>query len=221
MYIPPINRMENPEEIRKFITQNDFGILINTNAKQEIFVTHIPFILTQNATGEDVLRGHVAKANPQWKNFATNNIKNNPENNSQNEHKNQVLAVFSGAHSYISPSWYDHYNVPTWNYLAVHVEGLLRIVEEEEMYEHLKELLNHHEQFQDKPMSMEDIPEKILKPDLKGVVGFEILITEIHAKAKLSQNRDEKNKKRIIDALEKTQNPNAHEIAKEMKKSKI
>ncbi len=206
MYIPTHNQMENPDEIRQFIKENDFGILVSTNQKQEIFATHIPFILTKNQKGEEVLRAHIAKANPQWKNFSNENFT-----------QNKVLAIFSGAHSYISPSWYDHRNVPTWNYLAVQVEGFLRLVEGEELYEHLTELMNFHEKFQENPQSITDIPEKILKPDLRGVVGFEILITDIHAKAKLSQNRDAHNQQRIITQLEKQENPNASQIAEKMK----
>lgn len=212
MYIPPIYKMENPAEIRQFIQENNFAVLINTNAQQEIFATHIPFILTQNPQGEEVLRGHIAKANPQWKNFE--------QNTEIYTEKNRVLVIFSGAHSYISPSWYDHQNVPTWNYLAVHISGNLRFVEGEELQAHLHELMEYHEGFQENPRKMEDIPAKILKPDMRGVIGFEILITNVEATAKLSQNRDAHNKQNIINNLEKSHNPQAHEIAKKMGENK-
>ena len=104
MYIPDLYKNENPEEINTFLKENSFGILINqTNGK--LWATHIPLELEINTQGKQILYGHLSKENPQWTSFADND---------------QILAVFPGPHSYISSSWYDHENVPTWNYIAVH-----------------------------------------------------------------------------------------------------
>ena len=100
MHIPDLYKNEDKEAIRTFLKANAFGILINqTNGK--LWATHIPLELEINKEGEEVLMGHISKENPQWTAFESND---------------QVLAVFTGPHAYISSSWYDHENVPTWNY---------------------------------------------------------------------------------------------------------
>lgn len=92
MYIPNIYKNENQEEIIDFLEKNSFGILVNqTNGK--LWATHIPLILDTNNKGKQVLFGHLSKENPQWKSFIEND---------------KVMAIFSGAHGYISSSWYDH-----------------------------------------------------------------------------------------------------------------
>lgn len=122
MYTPDLYKNENQEEIRTFIKENSFGILINqTNGK--LCATHIPIELEINAEGKEILQGHISKLNPQAEGFKEND---------------QVLAVFTGSHSYISSSWYDHENVPTWNYIAVHVYGRIKIVDYETSVEQLK-----------------------------------------------------------------------------------
>ena len=102
MYTPDIYKNENQEEIKQFLQENSFGILIN-QMDGKLCATHIPLELDVNKDGKEILQGHIAKENPQWKGFKEDDT---------------VLAVFSGPHSYISSSWYDHENVPTWNYLS-------------------------------------------------------------------------------------------------------
>ena len=129
MYTPDIYKNENQEEIKQFLQENSFGILINqTNGK--LCATHIPLELDRNKEGKQILHGHIAKENPQWRGFEENDT---------------VLAVFSGPHSYISSSWYDHENVPTWNYLAVHVYGKIKIIEGEAAINSLKKLVDKYE----------------------------------------------------------------------------
>ena len=103
MYTPDLYKNEDPESIRTFLKENSFGILIN-QTKGKLCATHIPIELEVNAEGKEILEGHISKLNPQAEGFAEND---------------QVLAVFTGTHSYISSSWYDHENVPTWNSIAV------------------------------------------------------------------------------------------------------
>ncbi|WP_369765570.1 FMN-binding negative transcriptional regulator [Flavobacterium sp. WC2429] len=201
MYTPNIYKNENHEEIKQFLQENSFGILINqTNGK--LCATHIPLELDINKDGKQILHGHIAKENPQWKGF---------------EENDSVLAVFSGPHSYISSSWYDHENVPTWNYLAVHVYGKIKIVEEEEAINSLKKLVDKYEKNSENPIRVEDLSSKTMR-QVRGIVAFEIEVTAIEATKKLSQNRDEKNYENIITELEKTQNRDSISIANEMKK---
>jgi len=201
MYIPDIYKNENNKEIIDFIQKNSFGILINqTNGK--LWATHIPLELETNKTGKQVLYGHLSKENPQWESFAEND---------------KVLAIFSGPHSYISSSWYDHENVPTWNYIAVHLYGTIKIIEGEAVIESLKKLVNKYEKNSENPVRVEDLSKKTMM-QTRGIVAFEIEIEEIQAKHKLSQNRDEKNYDNIILELKKTENPQATAIANEMSK---
>ncbi|WP_163399041.1 FMN-binding negative transcriptional regulator [Flavobacterium fluviatile] len=201
MYTPEIYKNENPEEIRTFLKENSFGILINqTNGK--LCATHIPIELDVNPHGKEILQGHISKLNPQAEGFAEND---------------QVLAVFTGPHAYISSSWYDHENVPTWNYIAVHVYGSIKIVDYSTSVEQLKKLVDKYEVNSENPVSIDSLSEKTMR-EARGIFGFEIEIDEIQATRKLSQNRDEHNYKNIISELAKTENPQAIAVAKEMSK---
>ena len=201
MYTPDIYKNEDPESIREFLKENSFGILINqTNGK--LSATHIPIELELNADGKEILQGHISKLNPQAAGFAEND---------------QVLAVFSGPHSYISSSWYDHENVPTWNYIAVHVYGRIKIVDYGTAVEQLKKLVDKYETNSENPVRVEDLSEKTMR-EARGIFGFEIEIDEIQATKKLSQSRDDHNYNNIILELEKTENPQAIALAKEMSK---
>lgn len=201
MYTPQLYKNEDPEAIKTFLKENSFGILINqTNGK--LCATHIPIELEINADGKEVLQGHISKLNPQAEGFAEND---------------QVLAVFSGPHSYISPSWYDHENVPTWNYIAVHVYGRIKITDETVTLEGLKKLVDKYEANSENPVRLEDLSAKTMR-EARGIFGFEIEIDEIQATKKLSQNRDDHNYKNIISELKKTENPQAIAVANEMSK---
>lgn len=187
MYIPPKYKITDFEEIKNFIQVNSFGILVNVlNAKP--WATHIPLELETNASGEDVLVGHLSKGNPQWKTFAENP---------------QVMAIFSAPHAYISSSWYQHENVPTWNYIAIHIYGQLRIIEGEELYQSLIKLVNKYEAASQKPVQLERMSPEFVQREMRGIVGFEIKIEDIHAKQKLSQNRNEEDYQNIITELNK------------------
>ena len=202
MYIPKLYKNENQQDIQNFIHQNGFGILVNqTDGK--LWATHIPLLLEEK-DGKQFLIGHVSMENPQAESFKTND---------------NVLAVFTGAHSYISSSWYDHENVPTWNYLAVHVYGKVTIHSLEETVEALKRLVNKYEAKSEKPVRVEDLSKKTML-QARGIVSFEIEITVIEAKKKLSQNRDDKNYKNIILKLKKSNDNQAIAVAEEMKKNR-
>ena len=200
MYIPKIYKNENHPEIIEFLKANAFGILINQN-NGNIFATHIP-LEYETKNDKQYLVGHVSRANPHWKTFEKND---------------QVLAIFSGAHTYISPSWYDHENVPTWNYIVVHVLGKINIIEGESVLESLKELVNKYESGKENSTKVDDYSAETMQ-QINGIVAFEIEITNIQAVKKMSQNRDNKNYNNIISELEKSTNINDNLVATEMKK---
>lgn len=203
MYIPDIYKNENQEEIIAFLEKNSFGILVNqTNGK--LWATHIPLELDTNKNGKQILFGHLSKENPQWKEFLDND---------------KVLAIFSGPHGYISSSWYDHENVPTWNYIAVHVYGNIKIIEGEAVIESLKKLVDKYEKKSKNPVRIEDLSKKTMRQS-SGIVAFEIEIEEIQAVHKLSQNRDDKNHNNIVSELKKSKNAQDTAIADEMLKQR-
>jgi transcriptional regulator len=203
MFIPELYKNEDKEAIRTFLKANSFGILINqTNGK--LWATHIPLELEINSEGEEILMGHISKENPQWTAF---------------ESDDQVLAVFTGPHSYISSSWYDHENVPTWNYSAVHIYGKIKIIEGDAVIDSLTKLVDKYEQNSKCPVRVADLSKKTMM-QTRGIVAFEIKIEEIQAQNKLSQNRDDKNHANIISELEKTENPQSIAVAKEMAKNR-
>jgi len=140
------------------------------------------------------------KENPQWTAFESND---------------EVLAVFTGPHAYISSSWYDHENVPTWNYSAVHIYGKIKIIEGDAIIDSLTKLVDKYEQNSKCPVRVAELSKKTMM-QTRGIVAFEIKIEEIQAKNKMSQNRDDKNYAAIINELEKTENPQSIAVAKEM-----
>jgi transcriptional regulator len=198
MYIPHYFKNTNTKEVSDFIRQNGFAILTNA-ANGRPVAAHIPLELSEDGSR---LLGHVSRANNQWKGFETNN---------------EVLAIFMGPHAYVSASWYNHENVPTWNYIAVHVYGKVRIIEGQELYDSLKHLLDKYEHRSEQPVSMEKMSTPFLKNQLNGLVGFEIAITETQASYKLSQNRDDESYRNIIKQLEKKPDHYSHQVADAMK----
>ena len=203
MHIPNYYKNENLAEVKNFLVENSFGILINqTNGK--LTGTHIPMELDKDENGNDVLVGHIAKANPQWKNF------NKGE---------EILAIFNGPHAYVSSSWYEKENVPTWNYIAVHVYGTIKIIEGAELLTSLKRLVDKYEANSQNPVAVEKMSPRTLK-QINGIVGFSIKITDIQAAYKLSQNRNESDYHNIVDKLENTGDAISNKVAKEMKERK-
>lgn len=201
MYIPQHYKNENLDEIKDFLVNNSFGILVNT-VDNKPWATHIPLELDITDDGKDILVGHIAKANPQWKYFS--------------EHQ-EVLCIFNGPHSYISSSWYKEEEVPTWNYIAVHVYGRLKILSEEETMASMHKLVEKYEQGSKHPISLKEMSPKTLR-QVKGVVGFQIEISDIQAAYKLSQTRTEDHPKIISELQER--DAGSRSIASEMKNRK-
>lgn len=201
MYIPNLYKNENQEEILQFLKEHSFGILINqTDGK--LWATHIPIEFEVTKNGNQILYGHLSKENPQWKSFTSDA---------------KILAIFSGPHHYISSSWYEKENVPTWNYIAVHVYGTIKIVEGAAVIESLKKLVDKYEATSKNPVRVENLSEKTMR-QTEGIVAFEIEISEIQAVKKMSQNRNEKDYHNIISELENSENAGAHEVAAILKK---
>lgn len=187
MYIPRRYEEKDSEKINAFLRENSFAILVSVKDGLPIG-THIPLQLYKNTAGEDVLLGHISRGNEQKHTLVDGA---------------RVLAIFPGPHAYVSPRWYTQMMVPTWNYIAVHVYGTVRIMEGEELKGALSRLVDEYERGKERPVKMGEIPEKELNADLRGIVGFEIRMEEVQAAYKLSQNRDEESYHRVVEELGK------------------
>jgi transcriptional regulator len=193
MYIPRRYEEKDVETVRAFIRENSFAILVSVLDGSPV-ATHIPLLLEKDGQGRDVLVGHIARGNEQKGSFAAGG--------GDGAGGTKVLAIFPGPHAYVSPRWYTQINVPTWNYMAVHVYGTLRVMEGEELRAALSRLMHNYEQHLPKPVSIGEIPEKQLAAEMRGIVGFSILVEEVQAAYKLSQNRDERSYHEVVLQLE-------------------
>lgn len=202
MYISKLYREEDRAKIMEFLRQNEFATLVAYDGEKPV-ASHLLMEVAED--GEKLfVNGHMSKANPLWKTFDKN-----PE----------VLVIFQGPHTYISPTWYNHVNVPTWNYQAVHVYGKLRIVEDyDEAYQILKRLTDRHETASH--YKLETLPQDFVAKEIKGIVAFQIEVTKIEANYKLSQNRNDEDYQNIVEMLEEREDEMSHEVAEAMKSNR-
>ncbi len=159
--------------------------------------SHIPLLLdpTPNADGSapyGTLYGHVARANPQWKQVST---------------ETEALAIFLGPDAYVTPSWYPTKTetgkvVPTWNYVAVHAYGRLRVFEDpEHLLKVVTGLTERHEAGRAKPWAVSDAPSDFIQANLKAIVGFALPISRLEGKWKMSQNRTAAERAGVVAGL--------------------
>jgi transcriptional regulator len=199
MYIPRRYEEKDVETVHAFIRENSFAILVSVQDGLPV-ATHIPLLLEKDEQGRDILVGHISRGNEQKYTFVDGA---------------KVLAIFPGPHAYVSPRWYTQINVPTWNYIAVHVYGTLTVMEGGALRAALSRLVHSYEQHLPKPVEIEEIPENQLAAEMRGIVGFSILVEDIQAAYKLSQNRDEKSYHEVIRQLGEG-DETARAVAKEM-----
>lgn len=204
MYTPAHFKQEDWEKIQQFIKAHPFATLVSIDGKYPV-ATHIPVELERNFDGETVLWGHIARNNRQWKSF-----ENHPD----------VLAIFQSHHSYISSSWYNKPEVPTWNYRAVHVYGTITELSEKALRASLRRQIDRYERESTCPVSMDTLPKSIVEPQLKGVFGFEISIEKVEAADKLSQNHSDRDQNNIIRKLFERGDPQSRGVAKAMEEEK-
>lgn len=200
MFIPKHFEVTDMNEVRDFIRSNSFGTIITTDQGRPT-ATHLPLELNE-IEGEYYITGHFAKANPQWKTL---------------EEQKEVLIIYQGPHAYISSTWYEDENVSTWNYQSVHVYGTPSILDEDALKADLKRLMHKYEGHKENGAVWENTSADT-KKQINGIVGFKIKVEEVQAAYKLSQNRNEKDYKNVIDKLYEEKDPNAHKVADAMKK---
>lgn len=179
MYQPPHFREDDLGVQHALIRAHPLGLLITTGASG-LMANSVPFHLDAAASEKGTLRLHLARANPQWRDLADGA---------------ELLVVFQGADSYVTPSWYETKRetgkvVPTWNYAVVQVRGAARVIEDADwLLAQITALTTQHETPREKPWAVSDAPEAYVKAQMKGIVGVEIEIAAIEGKWKVSQNR--------------------------------
>lgn len=203
MYIPKYYKITDMKEIKEFIKINSFATIISIRKGRPI-ASHIP-LLFNKIEDEYYLTGHLAYGNPLWKTF---------------EEVDEILVIFNGPHAYISSSWYEQENVPTWNYQSVHVYGKASLMDGDELEKDLTKLLEKYEKFRENPVLWDKLSPEMLQQEIKGIKGFKIKVEEVQAAYKLSQNRNDKDYANIISELYKENDSNATAVAEAMKKNK-
>ncbi|QSO54642.1 FMN-binding negative transcriptional regulator [Alicyclobacillus curvatus] len=199
MYIPKLYRLDVTEAV-DIMKANPFAILITVDEHRPI-ATHIP-VEVREQDGKVYVSGHIAFGNMQ-----KNTLKNNAD----------VLLIFQGPHAYISSSWYEAENVPTWDYLAVHAYGAARILSEDELETTLAAMLQRYETHRENGRLSHTFTAGFIQNQMKGIVGFEIEITSIEASGKMSQNRNDRDYKTIVDQLEQSHDENELKVANWMR----
>jgi transcriptional regulator len=191
MYVPAHFEETRTDVLHDLICQNPFGILV-TNGADGLDANHFPFWLDKDAGSFGVLYGHVARANPVWQSVSDGD---------------DVLAVFRAADAYISPNWYPskhefHKQVPTWNYMVAHAHGHIVIRDDERAVRAIiAHLTKTHEATQPVPWKISDSPKELIDGMVKAIVGFEIQITRLIGKFKLSQNKEARDIQGAAQAL--------------------
>jgi transcriptional regulator len=201
MYNPPRFRNESSSAALSLIASFPFATVVSYG-RFGIEVSHVP--LAAVCVGEEIeIVGHFARANDHWKVLESSH----------------TIAVFQGAHTYITPVWYASNDVPTWNYMVVHAEGQARLLESEEsILECLRVLTQQAEKHWPSGWEM-FVPEDLRSPMLaKYIVGFSLKVTKLEFKSKLSQNRNPQDFAGILRGLDTRTDDNSRIILEEMKK---
>ena len=191
MYEPLHFKIEDREELFAILRANPLGILISSGAGG-LQANPIPFVVSQDAEGRDVLRAHLARPNPQWRALAEGA---------------EVLVVFQGGEHYVTPSWYQTKRetgkvVPTWNYVHIQVRGRASVHDNAVFVaDQIDHLTAQQEGPRAAPWAVSDAPEPFIAAQMRGIVGIEIAIDEIAGKFKLSQNRQEADFAGVIEGL--------------------
>ena len=198
MYIPPYYQETDEAKLLAFMQAHSFALLASAQ-NNNVRATHLPFIV-EKRDNKIYLVSHLAKANPQWAEF-----------------ENELLIVFQGPHGYVSPSHYEkEQNVPTWNYIAVHAYGKASIIEEPEAVINVleKTILNYEAGYFEQWKGLSDVYKNNM---IKGIVAFEIEVSRLEGKYKLSQNKTENERKAIANTFANSGDRVQEQLANEMK----
>lgn len=203
IYIPSYYKEDDQNKLVSFMREFDFATVVST-VDDRPFATHLPILIEEQENNSIKLKSHMAYANHQWKNF---------------HEDNEILIIFQGPHSYISPTLYDsNLSVPTWNYAAVHVYGKPVINKDEQWtFDLLNEtILTYEEGFE---TGYDQIPIEYKKRLVKELVGFEIHVTKIEGAFKLNQDKSITEQERISKSLVSSKDSASSRIGNLMEKN--
>jgi transcriptional regulator len=197
MYIPDQFAETDLPTLHEFMRQHSFATLV-TQQGSVPFASHLPLSLDRGIGMYGALRGHMARNNAQWQDF---------------EARREVLVMFHGPHAYVSPTWYEPnpMSVPTWNFMAVHAYGEARLLPEDELIQTLHQVVDENEKSFSSPWKLE-LTQLMRERMLGAIVGFEIRLSRIEGKFKLSQNRTGQDRRNVIAKL--SQSAHGKEMAR-------
>jgi transcriptional regulator len=196
VYLPAAFAESNLAKIHEFVERHSFATLV-THGDRGLVASHLPLLLDRGGHSQGVLFGHMARANPQWRSI-----------------QGDALAIFSGPHAYVSPSWYaEEGTVPTWNYVAVHAYGVVETIEDQaSLLEILRKSVHVYEGPRAQPWTFDESAPHVANL-LKAIVGFRIVIERWEGKWKLSQNHPEHRQRLVLDALRQQPDENSQAVA--------
>lgn len=194
MYTPQKFKIDDPDTIRRFVSENSFGLLLSIG-DGVIHDTHTPFVISEDG---NQLWGHIAKANPHWKCWGEDSI---------------AKVIFTGPHAYISPRYYEsEFAVPTWNYTAVSISGRIAVVEDDETKLDFLDRLTASNETSDSPWKLDRSDERYINL-LSGIVVFTVSTDSVEASFKLNQNKSIADQRKVIASLTQTGCPFDHDVA--------
>jgi len=198
MYMPERFREDDLPTLHALMRDHSFATLV-TQDEGVPLASHLPLVLAAEEGPYGTLYGHMARPNPQWRDF---------------DAARDVLVIFQGPHTYVSPSWYeeDPANVPTWNYAAVHAYGSPCLITDDDSCRALLDtLVRRHEAPFATPWRLQ-MPEAELRQKMRGIVTFAIRITRLEGKLKLSQNRSQADQQRVAATLQQSADPMSRDV---------
>jgi transcriptional regulator len=200
MYIPSAFEEKDRGKLFDFVETYSFGLLVSLHHGEPL-ASHLPFLLERGSGPCGALLGHMARPNPQWHDLDGK----------------QVLVVFSGPHTYVSPTWYEADNVvPTWNYVAVHAYGTFRLVEDPDALTRIVQaMVDTYERSMPTPWTV-DMGSDYFRKMVLAIVGFRVELSRLEGKWKLNQNHPQERRDKVARALGQSQDPDAREIARLM-----
>jgi transcriptional regulator len=203
VYIPASFNENDQATLHDFMRAHSFATVVTTHDSKP-FASHLPLFLDGTSGPQGALIGHMARANLQWQEMQAGA---------------EVLVMFHGPHAYVSPAWYEAQAmvVPTWNYMAVHAYGKARILSQEELEQALHKLVDSYEGAYEQPWQLE-MSQSMREKMLGAIVGFEIALSSIEGKFKLSQNRSEQDRQRVTAKLAEQDDAGSRSVAEQMGK---
>lgn len=193
MYLPKHFEQTRIDVLHQLVREHPLGTLV-TLADNRLEANHIPFLLQPDPPPYGVLQGHIARANPLWRQLVSDA---------------RALVIFQGPQTFVSPSWYASKGetgkvVPTWNYAVVHAHGQLRVMDDPRWVRaHVEALTNRHENRRPAPWKVSDAPPDYIQTMVRAVVGLEISIEQLQGKWKVSQNRPAQDRAGVVDGLKR------------------